>query len=148
MEEQKIEIDLISIDIIKEEHVNLLFEHLEKKIYPISHIKLPSYEEHKEFVLSSPYRFWFFIKKNNMILGNCFISYQNCVGLNILSNKKEDYSIVLKFIFKRFKPLPAIKSIRSKYFHVNSNPSNKPLKEALISLEMNLIEETYIKKFL
>ncbi len=146
MKEKKVKVELISIDILKEEHINLLFEHLQKKIYPISHLKLPSIEEHREFVLSSPYRFWFFVKKNELILGNCFISYQNCIGLNVLSNKKEDYELVLKIIFKRFFPLPAIKSIRSKYFHVNSNPLNKPLKNALSSLKMDLLEETYIKK--
>ena len=63
MKEQTIKIDLVSIDILKKEHINLLFEHLKKKIYPISHIKLPNLEEHKKFVLSSPYRFWFLIKE-------------------------------------------------------------------------------------
>ena len=146
MKEQTIKIDLVSIDILKKEHINLLFEHLKKKIYPISHIKLPNLEEHKKFVLSSPYRFWFLIKEEGEYTGNCFISYQNCIGLNLISNKKEDYVKVLKILFKRFRPLPGIKSIRSNYFHVNSNPSNHNLKEALASLQMDLLEETYIKK--
>ena len=148
MEEHKLNIKLTTVDILKKEHIDLLFEHLENKKYPISHVKLPSYEEHLEFVLSSPYRFWFFIEKDDQCLGNCFISYENCIGLNILSNKKEDYAMVLKKIFKRFSPLPGIKSKRSRYFHVNSNPNNQTLKKALASLEMDLIEETYIKKIL
>ena len=146
MESKENPINFISVDILNKEHVMLLFEHLKKKSFPISHKNLPSFDEHKEFVLSSPYRFWFLVKKNEQCLGNCFISYQNCIGLNIITNKKDDYAMILEKIFKEFSPLPAIKSIRTESFHVNSNPHNRSLKEALESVKMYLLEETYIKR--
>ena len=146
MESKENPIHFISIDILNNEHIILLFEHLKKKSFPISHKNLPSFDEHKEFVLTSPYRFWFLVKNNGQDLGNCFISYQNCIGLNVITNKKDDYAMILEKIFKEFSPLPAIKSIRTESFHVNSNPQNRLLKEALISFKMDLLEETYIKR--
>ena len=146
MESKENPIHFISIDILNNEHIILLFEHLKKKSFPISHKNLPSFDEHKEFVLTSPYRFWFLVKNNGQDLGNCFISYQNCIGLNVITNKKDDYAMILEKIFKEFSPLPAIKSIRTESFHVNSNPQNRSLKEALESVKMYLLEETYIKR--
>ncbi len=146
MDPKEKSINLISVDVLSSKHIILLFEHLKKKSFPISHKNLPSFDEHKEFVLSSPYRFWFFVEKNGEYLGNCFISYQNCIGLNVITNKKDDYELILKKILGEFSPLPAIKSKRTKSFHVNSNPQNKSLKDALRSANMYLLEETYVKK--
>ena len=78
----------------------------------------------------------------NIVLESLFSTYSERVP----DVKKITNAMVLKKIFKRFSPLPGIKSKRSRYFHVNSNPNNQTLKKALASLEMDLIEETYIKK--
>ena len=36
---------------------------LSKRKYNISHLELPSYSAHKRFVVNSPYRVWYLIKK-------------------------------------------------------------------------------------
>ena len=48
-------------------HIDLLFTLLKqrKTSNNISHSKIPSYEEHKKFIFSNPYRYWFIIKDKN-----------------------------------------------------------------------------------
>ena len=46
-------------------HIKILFDILKKRSSNsnISHTKLPTLKEHKAFVCSKPYRFWFLIKR-------------------------------------------------------------------------------------
>ena len=53
-------IELIKVD-YSSSHINLLFDVLKNRPsnINISHNKLPSYQKHKKFVNSKPYRYWF-----------------------------------------------------------------------------------------
>ena len=44
------------------EDATLLFEILKKRTHTISHKSLPTFQEHKKFVLNHPYRVWFIVK--------------------------------------------------------------------------------------
>ena len=78
-----------------------------------------------EFIKYNPYRKWFLISIKNLISGSVYITYENYIGINLPSNKSEDYYQILKFIFQNFEPLNEIKSIRNKYFMVNTKRKYK-----------------------
>jgi hypothetical protein len=50
----------------------------------------------------------------------------------------------IHWILTEIKPLPGIKSIRNKNFHININPNNKKMAKLLKDLDARLIEHTYI----
>lgn len=53
----------------------------------ISHLEMPTYEEHRRFVESFPYRAWYIIKDSAVPVGSAYLTQHNEVGI---------------FIFKKF----------------------------------------------
>ena len=125
-------------------HLNFLYDLLKRKRFEISHTNLPTYNEHIEFVINHPYRYWYIIEKLNKFIGSVYLTEQNIIGLNLYSETENDYIKTIELITKLHKPLPPIKSIRSKYFQVNVNPKNNVLINALESISMIHIQNTYI----
>ena len=105
---------------------------------------MPTYNEHIEFVVNHPYRYWYIIEKLDKFIGSVYLTEQNIIGLNLYSETENDYIKTIELITKLHKPLPPIKSIRSKYFQVNVNPKNNVLINALESISMIHIQNTYI----
>ena len=110
-----------------QEQIDILYELLKKREHNISHKIIPSIKQHAKFVINHPYRAWYLIKSNEQYLGSVYIQKNNCVGISILINQKRVLSESLDFIFKKYKPLKEIKSIRPPYFYINVPPSNKKL---------------------
>ena len=140
--------DLIKVSYENNEHISLLYEFLKERSYNISHEEMPDFLEHKEFIRNHSYRIWYLVKKNvdSKFLGSVYITNENIIGINLLSNKSEDYQEILKLIIKNHRPLPPLNSFRSRYFIVNSNPRNLNLIKALESLGMDHIQNTYAMK--
>ncbi len=126
-----------------EEHIKYLFDILKNKRFNISHEELPNYKDHTRFVKHHPYRKWYLVKNNSGFSGSIYITNSNVIGINLISNNSKDYHEVITFIIDNFRPLPPINSERSKYFLVNANPNNYNLIEALESLKMKHIQNTY-----
>ena len=139
-------IDLIALNKDDNVHKKYLFELLKNKTHEISHSKMPTYDEHLEFVINYPYRFWYIIKKSNSFIGSVYLTNENTIGLNLNSPNKKDYIATIKLITNIHKPLPPKKSVRSKYFQINANPNNDLLIKAIKSIEMIHIQNTYILK--
>lgn len=139
-------LDLIAFNKDDNVHKKYLFELLKNKSHEISHSKMPTYDEHLEFVINYPYRFWYIIKKSNSFIGSVYLTYENTIGLNLNSPNKKDYIATIKLITNIHKPLPPKKSVRSKYFQINANPNNDLLIKAIKSIEMIHIQNTYILK--
>ena len=110
--------------------IKLLYKQLKLRTYSISHNKLPSFEEHEIFVKKNPYRSWFFIKKGNDYIGSLYLTNDNVIGINLISENIQDYVEAIKIVLKVAKPLKGEKSIRSKYFLINANPKNENLLKA------------------
>jgi hypothetical protein len=127
-----------------EKDIEALYKLLNDRSHNISHNSLTSFNEHKSFVLNHPYREWFLIKNRNLVVGSIYILKSNGIGINI----NNDDGIIIKesieWILTNFEPLPEIKSIRSKYFHINVHPDNKAMSNCLSKLDSMLIEHTYI----
>ena len=121
-----------------------LFEIVSNKNFNISNTRKTNFGDHLHFVNNNPYRKWFIIEKNYSLIGSAYLTYQNVIGLNLLSADIETYIYLIKKISSKYKPLKEIKSIRNKNFTINVNPKNKILTKALDKLDMELIENTYL----
>lgn len=49
----------------------------------ISHKKMPSYDEHIEFVMSKPYTNWYIIEYDKKNVGSIYLSKQDEIGISI-----------------------------------------------------------------
>ena len=127
-------------------HIRYLFIILRKRKYNISNDKLTKYNDHKNFVANHPYRFWYFIQKCNNYIGVIYITYENVIGIHTLESYKNTYINSLRAILNMHKPLKPIKSIRSEFFIINVNPKNKILIEAIKTLGLQHIQNSYILK--
>ena len=123
-----------------------LFVILARKKFNISHISLPTYQEHKKFVENHPYRFWYLIKNEKKYIGVIYVTFENVIGINTIISSKELYVNAIKALINSHKPLEEVKSIRNKFFVINVNPKNEILIEAIKILGLCHIQNTYIVK--
>ena len=102
------------------QHIEILFSLLSKRKFNISHKNMPSYQCHKKFVISNPYRYWFLVVFEKEYIGSFYIKFDNSIGIKI---DKEHYSNAIKKIIDKinfkFKPSPAQDSIVSENFFIN-----------------------------
>ena len=124
-------------------HIDSLFTLLEKRLFNISHINMPDYKSHFDFVMKNPYRKWNLIYKEKNLSGSYYLTFNNFIGINLLSRDIQDYKILIEQILIRETPLPEIRSIRNKNFLINTSPDNKNLINALKILKFQQIQTTY-----
>jgi hypothetical protein len=125
-------------------HIEILYNLLKQRVHNISHDQIPSFEEHKSFVLNHPYRKWFLVKSNDIYFGSIYVLDDNCIGINMDTDNIDIIKKSIHWILTEIKPLPDIKSIRNKNFHININPNDKKMANLLNDLNADLIEHTYI----
>ena len=113
------------------ENYKFLFQLLKKRKFNISHKLMPSWEEHIEFVKSSPYFKWYIISENYNKIGSFYINHDNSIGLNLIEEKKLLLENIITKIENTFEPQKGIKSIRSEHFFYNVNPNDKVFIKAL-----------------
>jgi hypothetical protein len=124
-------------------HSKILFQILKMRSANISHQSLPTYAEHKRFVLNHPYRIWYLIKYGNEYIGNAYILKNNCVGITIVKNIRTIMPIVLEMLLKKHKPLKAIKSVRGAGFCFNTSPNNQEYISILKKMGATIIQTSY-----
>ena len=56
----------------------------------ISHKKMPSYDEHIEFVMSKPYTNWYIIECDKKNVGSIYLSKQDEIGISIDNDYEYD----------------------------------------------------------
>tara|TARA_X000000950_G_C13918380_1_gene662085 strand:- start:2890 stop:3351 length:462 start_codon:yes stop_codon:yes gene_type:complete len=137
-------ISLIKVKISKS-HIDILFKLLKKRkaFTNISHHKVPSYEQHKRFVNSEPYRYWFLIRNNNSYKGSTLITKNNEISIKLLKHDNIIFSEIIGLIMKNIKPLKEIPSIRNGNFIFNVSPKNKEVIKTLNNIKCQKIQETY-----
>ena len=145
------EIELSSFKFVKvnkesQEHIFKLYEILKKRKFNISNTEIPSYEEHKNFVKSNKYRKWVMIFKEDKSYGTYYLRRDNYIGINLLTSIEYEYFLIIKHILSLEKPLKEIKSLRNKFFLINSNPNNKALLQAIKKFDFMHIENSYLCK--
>ena len=131
---------------INKSNLNFLYGLLKARKYSISHKEIPSFEEHSNFVQNHPYHKWFIVEYQSKLIGSLYIHKDNSIGLDILSEFEILIPNVLSFLEKRYKPLPYIKSVRSKNFFLNISPQNKRIHDLLISSGYKISQVSFEKK--
>ena len=124
-------------------HRDILYELLIRREYSISHKKNPLKEDHAEFCLSNPYRYWYLIFESEEPIGSFYLTFQNCIAINLLKETKQDFLETLDFILQNFQPEPEVLSITPPYFYCNTNPSNKVYINAIEEYGGDLIQFSY-----
>ena len=104
----------------KDDHISALYEALKLRRHTISHMNLPAFEDHQEFIKKHPYRSWNFIFAAAECVGNFYLQNDNSIGVHLLPGYDHVLPILLKQILYEYDPLPEIKSTRGAgfIFHV------------------------------
>lgn len=124
--------------------IESLFELLVQRVHKIS-CEDVSYNEHKRFVTSHPYRDWLLIRVSDSYVGSFYVSKENTIGINVSDGYTPlVVSQIVIFVKENFKPLPLIPSIRSDKFSVNVPPSNVLLAKALEEVDAKIAQISYI----
>lgn len=102
----------------------------------ISHKKMPTYSEHKKFIMSKPYSRWYIIKYKNKNAGSVYLTKQNEIGI-FIKNEFQNRGIgkvTLQLLFK--------KNPKSRYL-ANVSPKNLKSIEFFEKNGFKLIQYTY-----
>lgn len=102
----------------------------------ISHKAMPSWDEHVRFVESRPYEAWYFIVENDSVVGACYLSKQNEIGVFVCKQHRGN----------GYGPW-AIEAIMLKHgkrrYLANVSPRNVRSAEVFRDLGFNLVQHTY-----
>ncbi len=142
MKTEKIDLEPVTSS---DTQVELLYQQLSSRTSNISHFELPNYENHREFVAKHPYRAWFIIKLEDLVLGNVYIQHDNSIGLNCNDQITEtQIQSILYLISCELKPLDPVPSIRSDKFFLNVASSNINLQTKLKNIGLKESQRSFV----
>ena len=131
---------------ITNSEIKFLFELLKDKEYSISHSEIPSFEQHRNFILSNPYYKFAIILLNSKMIGSVYLQNDNTVGLNLLRKFKRYTSEVISRFENSFTPLEPIKSKRTQNFCFFVSPKDKFRQQILAENDYEIVSITFKKK--
>ena len=102
----------------------------------ISHKKMPSYDEHTNFILSNPYTIWYIIEYEGKKIGSVYLSKQDEIGISLVDNSL--YNKIGKSIIKLL-----IKNNPRKRYLAKVSPQNKKLQNFFVNNGFRGLEYTY-----
>ena len=145
LDESTNDLDELKLQLIEpsDKQIDILYDLLRVRKYSISHTNLPEFNEHKEFVINNPYRVWMLIYHRQIPIGTIYISNDNSIGISLKTYSIMLMKSLLKKIVENYKPLPPIKSIRGKNFHININPGDKKVISIIEKIGLVHIKSTY-----
>ena len=109
---------------LNDDTIKFLFDLLKSKKFSISHINLPSFEEHRNFVINNPYRSWNIIFEGQNKIGAFYLGYDNSVGIHLSCKFELYFSRVVTLVESNFDALPPSPSLRCSYLFFNVNPND------------------------
>ena len=102
----------------------------------ISHKKMPSYDEHVNFILSNPYPIWYIIEYEGKKIGSVYLSKQDEIGISLVDNSL--YDKIGKSVIKLL-----IKNNPRKRYLAKVSPQNKKLQNFFVNNGFIGLEYTY-----
>lgn len=124
----------------------LMAERLEEGDTNISHVKMPSMEEHHEFIEKKHYRAWYAVATGaGDFTGAVSLSKNNELGIVIRPHyrKRGFATMALKEIMSRHPALPAVPAERPGRFVANIRSGNQPSIALFERLGASLLQHTY-----
>jgi hypothetical protein len=134
---------LIELD-QSDDHILFLYDLLAKRLHSISHNTMPSFDDHRYFVLNHPYRTWLLVQNRGHFIGAIYLHTDNAIGINFIPQYYDEIGEAIGIVQARFKPLPALKSVRNGAFHVHVPAADIQLEKSLQSIFANKLQTTYI----
>ena len=143
-------IKLLSIyrEMEKQDSYKVLYD-LHSEVEPveaISHKKMPPFEQHKAFVSSKPYQYWYFIYAGENIVGSILLTHEH----KPRTNPNVRYREVGIRIFKKYQHMgfgsDAIQELRRLHpgrMLANINPENKNSQRFFKKLGAKPLQVTY-----
>ena len=123
--------------------ISILYELLKKRSHNISHQKMPSINEHRNFIIKNNYRVWYLVIYKEVAIGTFYIKYDNSIGIKISLQNHNIIKYILDFISSNFKPQDSIPSEIPPYFYFNLSCDNKELKDCFQSLNLKPFQISY-----
>ena len=120
-----------------------LYRLLSARVHRISHLRIPTRDEHYAFVRSHPYRAWYLIKLANRYIGTVYFTELNNIGIFVIPSAQQHLKKAIKLALHKHKPLSGIKSVRTNFFDFNVAPGDLALSEALEALGARCVQMTY-----
>jgi len=102
-----------------------------------------TYEEHKKFVESHPYRYWFLIKIKASYVGTVYVTYDNHLGIFLKEDFHDLFEAVISYILNNFDPLPALPSSRPSGFNINVSANDNEYLKKLARLGISPYQLTF-----
>ena len=124
-------------------HIDILYELLKKREFSISHRQIPSYMEHREFVIDNPYRAWVLIKNSEDYIGSLYLKEDNSIGINVQSQNIDLICWCLNYIKENYLPEKSVNTLIPDYFYINVPFENKKLKSNLTKLKSQPIQTSF-----
>ncbi len=124
-------------------HIDILYDLLLKRKYPISHRVSISKKEHAAFCQSYPYLCWYVVFIDKKPMGSFYLTDKNSIGINLKDEYVRHADKILQFVTQTFLPLPAIPSVRPGHFYCNLNPENHDLINAVKEMGGKLFQVSY-----
>ncbi len=114
----------------------------------ISHQWLPSASEHRKFVESKPYRYWYLIRPTTYggaFVGELHATHLNEIGVCVFAKHRgHGYGTkALRLFMARHRPLRAITSKRVARWLANIAIRNEPGKQFFAKMGFERIQETF-----
>ena len=137
-------IKFLEVNPQSKDHISILFDLLKGRNYSISHGEIISFEDHSNFVRDNPYRKWFIVYDMKKEIGTCYCTYENYLGINLITDQIDLYKEIIIKLTSSLSPLAPIPSVRNRKFCINVPSANKTLQEALLDLNAHPIQSTYL----
>ena len=125
------------------QQISILYELLKKRSHNISHQKMPSINEHRNFVIKNNYRVWYLVIYKGVPIGTFYIKYDNSIGIRISLQNLNIIKYILEFISSNFKPERSVPSEITPYFYFNLSYDNKELKDCFDDLNLKPFQTSY-----
>lgn len=128
----------IKLKKVTKSDIKFLYQHLKERdpITKISHKKMPTFSEHKKFVLSKPYTKWYIIFQRNKKIGSVYLTKMNEIGV-FLKKDVQGKGLGPKSLKLLMKLNP-----RSRYL-ANISPKNKNSIQFFKKNKFKHIQNTY-----
>lgn len=129
---------VISLREIKKSDIEFLYSLLQERDPKanISHKKMPSFSNHKKFVLSKPYKKWYIILYNDKEIGSVYLSKQDEIGIFLLKNSHKQ-GIGTEILNQLISLNP-----RKRYL-ANVSPTNQQSQNFFKKNDFKLIQHTF-----
>lgn len=111
----------------------------------ISHGALPSMKDHRAFIASKPFRYWYLIDAGSRRVGAIEVTNSNEIGIAVLEEhqRKGHAREALTMFLQTHKPLPPIPAIRNGRWLANIATRNEKSKDFFWHAGFRPLQETW-----